>query len=187
MNVALSLLMLALSLLTQVANTPNLPQSFRGNAVSIANIAIVEANKAIAEQNAATTTPTPVPTISPMTVQDVTPQPTFGAIIQPPMPAPQDLSGITVSTDTDTKNEYAFKVSVLDTNGKHILKAPITISIPTHTFPEWYTMNRETNGQSTTGSADWKTTFGEINLPKGTHDVTFTSGNLTKTITLEVK
>src|SRR3989344_7556903 len=56
MTAAITLLMLALQLLTAVANTPNAPQSLRDSATRVANIAIQEANKQLAINQSVPTT-----------------------------------------------------------------------------------------------------------------------------------
>lgn len=57
MSAAISLLLTALQLLTVVANTPNLPQSVKDQAITIGNQAISEAQIAILTNNQNTQTP----------------------------------------------------------------------------------------------------------------------------------
>ena len=68
MTAAITLLMLALQLLTAVANTPNAPQSLRDSATRVANIAIQEANKQLAtNQGVPTTSNITVPAVQSQT------------------------------------------------------------------------------------------------------------------------
>ena len=190
MGNALALLLLAVNLLTQVANSPNLPQSFKDNAVSIANVAISEANKELAATSTAIISPISVAAIQPIVNPQIqNQQPIFGSTMQTSMSeTPTDKSAITLlSQDIDYRGLYAFVVQVLDTNGKPIHKAPIHISTSV-TLPEWYTIDRYTDSEGPTSkSENWRTTFGEIALIKGSNTIIFTSGNLTKEITITVE
>lgn len=76
MQLALTLLISAMQLLTLISNTPNVPQSFKDSAIVIANQAITTAQQVIADENAkaSTTPPVILPIIDPV-------PPTFGSVI----------------------------------------------------------------------------------------------------------
>jgi len=112
----------------------------------------------------------------------------FGGTIQAmPEPTPQeDKSEVKiVSWDVNARGEYAFVLAVLDTNGKY-LQTPITMTAP-EAAPAWEQRVKTPNGESITNKADWTTTFVYTPKAKGEHIITFTSGNLTKSITIDVE
>lgn len=80
----LTLLMAAVQLLTIVQGNPNLPQSFRDQAVAIANYSIEVANVELVKLNTVSTSTAPAP-VTP------TPPPTLGSITVPPTPTQQPM------------------------------------------------------------------------------------------------
>lgn len=180
---AFTLLITAMQLLTLVASTPNLPQSFVDNAKQVANTAIVfaqeEINKYQAElakqaTNAPTTTTAPTPPTAPL-----------GVIINQPNPIMENKEDILVKViNVGPKDEvnglpfgsFSLRISVLDASGKYLEKAPITIKTPDGQ------KTVEPNGMSTPDLKDWNTTFTYVPKAAGTKSLTFTSGTLSKTI-----
>lgn len=193
MTIAINLLISAMTLLTMIQQNPNLPQSFKDSAVSIANQAIVVAQDEIAKANQTAINPVVINTVTPVqTVQ----QPTFGGIITA-METPVDKSEIIAeqigySKDADTPyfGDYSFKVSVLNAKGEYINKAEVTMSAPEDFYKSVGQENSKRLTENQNGNpADgkWYTTFGYIPMTKGTKNVVFTSGSLSKTITINVQ
>lgn len=192
MTIAINLLISAMTLLTMIQQNPNLPQSFRDSAVNIANQAIVVAQNEIANQNKTVTNPVIIDTVAPVqTIQ----QPTFSGIMTP-METPIDKSGITaelmkIYKDSETPyfGQYIFKVSVLNEKGEYVNNAEVAMSAPEDYF-QTVGQNKETkftNDRKNNDDKNWYLTFGYVPMTQGTKNVTFTSGNLSTTITINVQ
>lgn len=192
MTIAINLLISAMTLLTMIQQNPNLPQSFKDSAVGIANQAIVVAQDEIAKANQTATNPVVINTVTPVqTVQ----QPTFGGIIVP-METPIDKSAIIaellkVTKDADTPyfGNYILKVSVLNANGEYVNKAEVSMSAPEDYF-QTVGQNKEsrfTEARQNNDDKNWYVTFPYIPMTQGAKDITFTSGNLSKTVTINVQ
>ena len=208
MTQLLTLLIVATQLLTQVQTNPNLPQSFRTYAEQIAITAITLAQAELAKLNLpqATTTP-PAPQETP-----VVPPIVLGAVPpitnnEPQMPAPIDKSEIKVThqvshkfnADTKPRWEITYNVEVFDSEGKHVQGAPVAMrgtdmsfsrntninnleeEIKVHGDLNKKTLNQ--NRDKIKGDLeDWHANFTYMTEVPGPKDITFTSGNLTKTV-----
>lgn len=170
---ALTLLMLAIQLLTVVASTPNLPQSFRDNAVKIANIAIVEATTELSTQ--ATSTQLISPDIIQAIVPIVIPQ-NIGSPSQ--VIISMDKSQVSVEQTISSNGVFLFKTRVLDANGDTINGAPISLKIGDASE------DRKIDTRMTLQDSDYFHTFTEIIATTTT--ILFTSGDLTKEVTVVI-
>lgn len=174
---------MAMNLLTAVQANPNLPPQFKEVAISVANNAIVFANQELAKLPA---DQTPVQTpVQPVTVQPVQ-APVVGGII-----TPMDKSEILVTETSHIKpnktltgfDGWSFRVSVLDKDGNYT-RSTIVANIP-DTFGD-QNLIKEAGNQSGTNKGDWSADFSFYPKSKGQKTLTFTSGNLTKSIVVEV-
>lgn len=192
MTIAINLLISAMTLLTMVQQNPNLPQSFKDSATGIANQAIVVAQDEIAKANQTATTPIVINTVTPVqTVQ----QPTFGGIITP-METPIDKSAIIAELFKIDKDPawsyfgmYTLKVSVLNAKGEYVNKAEVTMSAP-EDYLQTVGQNKEsrfTEARQNNDDKNWYVTFPYIPMTQGSKNVTFTSGNLSTSITINVQ
>lgn len=117
--------------------------------------------------------------------------PSYGSVTQTPMP--QDLSGITVvlasqSTlrdpiDSEPYGAYGFIASVLDSSGNSVRNAAVVMSDG---------VQASKTATSTTNALDgklmgWIANFEYVPLSLGTKTITFTSGNLSQSYTLDVQ
>lgn len=174
MHYAIALLISATQLLTLVATNPNLPQSFRDNAVQTANFAISTAKAEIAK------TPTTEIAVTPvilgqspaMTTEAPAETPiTREVIITPYAQTPVDaLNGLPFGS-------HMFKVALV-VNGTHVKGAQITMSSDTKTE------TKETNGQSEINSGDWTASFEYIPTSDGPHTITFTADGVSGSATI---
>lgn len=187
MQIAITLLMSAMQLLALVNGNPSLPQSFRDNAVIIANKAIAVAQDEIANANKTAEQPVILPVVQPVAPLPFN-QPTYGSI--QPM---EDKSEIVVTLVSTSKpdainsmpfGEYGYNVAVLNSEGKNIEMAEITFVGEDNVYPQ---KTRKADSISATGMKDWTGTFSYAPTSKGMKTLTFTSGTLTKTLTLDVQ
>lgn len=152
MTTAISLLILALQLLTAVSNNPNLPASFRQTAISVAQEAIQQAN-------AAQSTVVPV-VIQPQDYATIQGQPTpttpnapvlYGSVTAT-QPMPTDKSDIVMTIEDQRQTIDGpltmIKIIVNDENGKPINNIPISLTY---------------NGKTTDAKID--TTYGQDPTP----------------------
>ncbi len=187
MTSAYTLLLLAFHLLTIVSTTPNIPDSLKQTAISIANQAIVEANREIALS----------------ANQDI-----IIPVAPAPVYVPQDpITGSTQITNTmedksavtseiiktspvDKENSvpygsYTIRLRVLDESGKTVNGAPVTIDAPSNAGGDEKQKTIDT--RETPSSLDYYTSFEYVPTTKGKKTLTFTSGNLTNTLEITVK
>ena len=144
MNTALGLMVLALSLLTQVSSNPSLPKSFRDTAIQVANQAIDEANKQLATQSIPqSTSQSTVQPISSATIQQIT-QPTFGAT-QITMPdIKKEVQVDTEATMVNVNGTYVNLFAFYREDGKALSDVPVTltsddgVSMSVNTGPNGY-------------------------------------------------
>ncbi len=152
-------------------NTALIQQLYQLLAVLEQEIAQIEATQALT---------TPTQSTAPQTAQTT---PLFGATIQTTQTMPTDQSSITIGQTKMAPNEsypngyFVLKVAVLDSNGVPVNKAPITMQFG-----------------STTQNATTDTLYGPNNanyfhnfnfFPQdASATITFTSGNLTNSITI---
>lgn len=221
---------MALQLLI-AANQPNVPASLRATAVSIANYAIEISNKAIAEAKNEPLTPvvtapsvplgavTPpvLPATAPVLPEPVKPEP---IIVSTPQPMPINKSDITieftrgVAFDSAPYGTYNFIIGILNSEGKYVKDAIISMDAPDHKYaeinkyvpdfkgdPKAYALvnagPRAANGMSLASWQDkntpssqfekFTTSWEYVPMATGTKFITFTSNNLSKSITIEVK
>lgn len=181
-----------MTLLTMVQQNPNLPQSFKDTATGIANQAIVVAQDEIAKANQTATTPVVINNVAPVqTVQ----QPTFGGII-----TPMDKSDIVIDSirflqtndpQRSPNGEWIIVVRVLNSNGDDEKDAIVKMDAPDdvvnikekHIDQMGYVRDAEGNITRT----KYSTFFNFAPNSTGDRPITFTSGNLSKTITINVK
>lgn len=201
MTTGLSLLILAMQLLTAVVNAPNLPQTFRDQAVQVAQIAIQESNRELAlEAISASSTSIVVPTITPDIIQQViNTTPVFsGTPPQAPMPTqPIDQSAITIENLGQIKKPnwdpemvapfgmYWLKVKVLDSNGQ--TKRAYS---PKDLQPISMTIDGKTEDQKIDAIDSEGQTyriFSILPMATGTIHAIFNSGNLTNSYDLVVQ
>ena len=180
-----------MQLLTLVASTPNLPQSFVDNAKQVANTAIVFAQEEINKYQAELVAQATVTTIQPVpTPQPITP---LGTITNQPINQPiiimENKEDILVEVfNVGQKDEingipfgsFSIRISVLDASGKHV-KVPITIQTPD------IQKTAEPNGMTHKDLGDWNLTYTYIPQSAGKKSLTFTSGALSKTIEIVAK
>jgi len=144
-----------------------------------------------------TTTPTPTPT----------PTPPQNGSIAPVAEAPVDKSEIVVLTTKSLPDPaggmiygaFNFKITVLNKDGKSAFGTPVKVSFPSDAIyprnenktPEEdlkdnSNINKTLNGKASDEAEHWYTSFQYIPATTGTKTITFTSGNLTKSVTVEV-
>lgn len=156
MTIALGLLISAMQLLAIVSANPLLPQSFRDNAIVIANHAITTAQAELAKSPEA-----PAPAII-----AVTNQPSFGAIPQTTthtiQSMPEKIKEITLNIGQAGESDgvVSYEISAVYTeNGQPVNGVPITITVsdaPTHTIDlpngKYYGRFTNLNPQDTTSA-----------------------------------
>lgn len=122
MTIAINLLISAMTLLTMIQQNPNLPQSFRDSAISIANQAITVAQDEIANQNKTATNPVVINNVTPVqTVQ----QPVFSGII----PSMNKEISISANPLGEFSGKYHYVIRVTYTeNGITPRDIPVNIS-----------------------------------------------------------
>lgn len=179
----------------QAAN--NLPSSgyFGPMSRAEANVILTDDLATSTTQELTETGTTSAPIVAPIEtppVQNQVVPPTFSGTITSPAPMPQDLSAITVKVAT-SGGRFTFSVSVLGSDGNAIQNAPIHMEAP-DLVPiankTGITDRFATDQDGNPPQNNWYTTFsygGLQVLTKGSQDITFTSGNLTKTITINVQ
>lgn len=195
MSAAITLLMLAFQLLTAVANTPNAPQSLRESATTVANMAITEANKQLGAQNiqpVITSAPV-IPVSAPQYIYTPAPVvPAPGGILTVSMPV--DQSAITAEVINRSKpdagndspyGEYQIQVRVLNASGVTVKGTPIAMDAPNNLYSNPDSRTLDTVASKETGN-DFYHVFVYNPTKAGPATLTFTSGNLTQLLTLNV-
>lgn len=126
MTTALGLLISAMQLLAIVSANPQLPQSFRDNAIVVANHAIT-----VAQTELAKSPESPAPAII-----AVTNQPTFGAIPQPTSQTiqsmPEKTKEITLNIGQAGESDGVVSYEITATyteNGEPVNNIPVTITV----------------------------------------------------------
>lgn len=210
MQIALTLLISAQTLLAMVLGNPALPQEFKDNAISIANNAIVVAQEELAKPVVVATTPTPEQTqvittsVQPqVTTTPVQPQvttapvqqttPSFGSITNN---VPQIMKEIIVKNE---KNEVVESVTVpagtlsvfLNANYKEDGKSVLETVVATtdENVTRSFNKNERTCSQSVVGGPkdDCSINYLYRVTISGPHSVTFTVGDTTKTVNINVE
>lgn len=201
MTIAINLLISAMTLLTMIQQNPNLPQSFKDSAISIANQAIVVAQDEIAKANQTVANPIVINTVTPV-------QP----VQQPVQVVPNNVI-IAGAVNTQTNNKIMEIVikndstgeSISDTyttnisNGSLVLKVDYKVD----GVSKLETISMSTSdGQSRTMSKDERacsvSKIGGLKddcsanflfklLTTGEKVATFTVGETVKTITIDVQ
>lgn len=183
MSQATALLILAIHLLTMVANNPNLSDAYRQEINQVANAAIVAAQDAMS-------TTTPVTSNSSGTIQPVVPQvhthltgaltgtmtEDQSAIVvtnQGQIQGPNDVNGAPFGT-------YWFNVTVLDANGNPVPHVSIQMT------GDGSTTTRTADTVNGLNGTNYHTTFSYEPQSQGDKSFTFTSGNLTQTLELTI-
>lgn len=205
MQLALTLLISAQTLLAMVMGNPALPQEFKDNAIQIANNAIVVAQEELQkpiEVVVQQTTPVVVPVQStpvvqtapvPVVVTPVQPAPTFGSITHN---VPQIMKEIIVKNETnvviDAITVPANTLSVFFNidyreNDKSVLESvtATTDEGVTRTFNK----NERACSMSSMGGKrdDCSVNYLYRTTTSGPHSVTFTVGDTSKTININVE
>lgn len=131
-------------------------------------------------------TPSPSPAPSPVP----TPSPT-------PTPAPIDRSDILIkltgpfnygdSVNNTPYGNYTVRVSVLDSSGNYTRNELIVMDAPDNIYKNTGDTEKYPNAISTNNGNDWFAGFSYVPTSLGSKTLTFTSGNLTKSITIEIK
>lgn len=190
MQAALTLLISAFQLLTMVAHIPNLPQSFKDSAISIANQAIAVAKDEVATADQSV----PTNQSATITVQNIQPvAPTFGvqSTIQSVIIPVMDKSEIkTTVTKIKQGNSdapfgvYFVKVEVLGTDGNNINGLDVTMNAQDNLFsPE----TEKIDTVLTLGSKGYYHTFVFQPTSVGTKTIDISSNNMNKSVTVEVQ
>lgn len=142
--------MSAMQLLALVNGNPSLPQSFRDNAVIIANKAIAVAQDEIANVNKTAEQPVILPVVQPVAPLPVN-QPTYGSI----QPMPEVIKSIDLSVKewTDDAHKGVFNVRVkYKEDNKPKNDVPITLSIDSGYFTN-FSSNALVSGNSDNGKS----------------------------------
>ncbi len=118
-----------------------------------------------------------------VTVQNTTPQPTFGGIIQA-----MDQSQITIGVEKEIwsgydNGVYTLTIRVLDSNGDTVKNAPIHMESDSLKVG-LYKTDSSTNALTSKESNDWWQVMYYFPPSPGSHTVTVTSGSLSKEITV---
>lgn len=203
MQIALNLLISAQTLLAMVMGNPNLPQSFRDNAIAIANNAIVVAQEELQKPVVVTTIPvvttqpttqvTTAPTQVQVTTPTLQPTPSFGSITNN---IPQIMKEIIVKNE---KNEVVDTITIpvsalslfLNVNykedGKSILET--IVATTDENVTRSFNKNERTCSQSVMGGPkdDCSVNYSYRITTSGPHSVTFTVGETTKTVNINVE
>lgn len=212
MNAAYTLLIMASQLLTMISGTPNVSDALRQQGIQVAHYAIDEANRQLAILN---TQPIIIDTVSTSTPAQPPVQNNENVIyvpyyagtapqVQKPM---EDKSGITVNivntTEKDVINSvpfgtYTIRVRVLDTDGNstcgtycdnprdvNATKVPISMNAPDNQGGD--IVEKVIDGKETPKSKDYYTSFLYVPTKKGNKNLTFTSGDLTKDLEINVQ
>jgi peptidoglycan hydrolase-like protein with peptidoglycan-binding domain len=120
----------------------------------------------------------------------------------PPTPVPEiDKSDLLVQqiglskrdpTNNAPYGEYSFRVSVLDKNGKYRNDAIVTVQLPSDDLYEVLQKQtssprtRTVNAVTSSPLNDWYVVFSYVPTTTGQKTLTFTSGPLTKSLTIQV-
>ncbi len=184
MTLLLTLLVAALQLKIALLS-PNIPVSFRDSATQTVDYVITQAEAQINNPDTATTTPVitqtfPQVDLTPILPVEIPQQPIFGSV-------PMDKSDITIQVidSSPASNDMPFGrkelyVSVFDKDGNLAKNVEVKMDAPNNlmkTIPE--DLDQFTN---LTGHAN----FNWIPSQQGTTTITFTSGNLVKTIDIVI-
>lgn len=131
------------------------------------------------------TTPVVTPTPSPT--------PTFGSVVSPSINS-IDLSAMTVSliaTSSPRSNApygtFSFKIIVLDKNGKNVKDATVNWNVTDNRYTDQDSMVKKTSNSSGITLDNYWAEFWYIPTTSGSKTITFTSGNLSTSTTIEVK
>lgn len=197
MQIALTLLISAQTLLAMVLGNPALPQEFKDNAINIANNAIVvaqdELKKPVEQPVQIVTQPITQPT---QTTTQSLPIQSFGSII-----TQMDKSEIivklaqTLPSNQDTPfGTYIVHVRVNDSQGKTHKGDVVNLSISdnlevneTQRVTEGTTRDKDEIGNIIVGSDYYYTFFTYSPSSTGDKVLTFTSNGLSKEFTINVK
>lgn len=103
----------------------------------------------------------------------------------------EDLSGVTAFIYNHTEEAsyphgvFAVQVSLLDSNGKYVKDATFQLSVSDNLIEN--ETERNVDGRTTVKANDWNTRFRYAPSSPGSKTLTFTSGDFTKTLTIEVQ
>jgi len=98
-----------------------------------------------------------------------------------------------VITDTGrtASGSFNWKISVFDKSGNYIFNAPVHMDAPDDSYPSGDynnpNVNKLTNGQSYSGTKDWNTSFSYYSNVPGNKTLTFSSGDITKNVTVFIE
>lgn len=192
MQLAYSLLIAAISLLTTVSNNPNISAELKAQANSVANTAVTLAQNLIQEENTNNTASIveAIPTPSPV-VQSVSPTPIFGNVTPVSVPtslvvAFNDPNNINFPSTTTVYGgncaPYNFYVTVKDQNGKIIDTDGKSIFLLNPDTGEKLFSDMNYNSPISTTLIHYtpQQNSGSINL-------TFSDGNISTTTTIQLK
>ena len=205
-----ALLQSALMLLTLAQSAPNLPQSFRDHATTVANQAISQATAALASNTVpqtnitplAPTAPTPYPA-APVTTSPAQPTPTTPSAPSGPVATQISIqSNVCNLANTNLKSEYMLSdllqngnndgrifmnAYVLDQEGRNYFSSNPTYTITITTSDR--SNDQTANGSGATGPCGYYYGYAFYATKVGTYTITYSipSLNLLKSVTITVK
>ncbi len=202
----IALLQSALLLIAMAQSTPNLPQSFRDNAIAVAQQAISQANLSLASGSLTPTQTVPgtaVPSQIPVQVPPAQSHPTSPSV--PTGPTPKQISiqsNVCNLSGTNLKTEYVLSdllqngnidgrifmnAYVLDQEGRNYFSnnPPYSMTITTSD----HSNDQTTNGSGSTGPCGYHYSYAFYATRMGTYTVTYSIPvlNLSKAVTITVK